>query len=407
MKSYREKLVVLVLVAGGLLMLLQSSLLQRARQALHPSWHTLKENTLSSTTDLAWSFYSDTEIIVPPKGNDELVVILDANGRFVAVNNISGEVIWEYTVSSGIGFPWSSNVFDLDDDLLITSLSNNTLLALDTLDGHEVWRSPLSSFRTTPDILIMDNVVIVTIFSTTSTEGYIAIYELEKGDLLWEKRLANRSYEHTFRCPYISEFIGTPAQMNSNTVCLTLFDRVEVIDASSVSEIKVVGSINQAFPSNDLPYYQAGIIYTNPNPNPRVQYYNLASNERGELPASCQTQRAAQPVTPHEGELLIANGCNELFILQSLNPQALPEWIFRSDADLAAPFVTTNGKNGFLLNSRAEIIEVNLSTGELLGILSTTPSKLQLGKLTNSLVSNALYLYAIMDGHTLFVLQTQ
>lgn len=407
MKNFREKLIVFVLIAGGIIVLLQTSLLQKALQTLFPVRHTLEANTLSSSVVLAWTYYSDNDIAVPPKGNDELVVVFDDNGRLTALDNTSGKTIWEYTVPSRTGHLWSNHVFDLDNEVLITSERDNGLLALDVTNGQEAWRTPLVAFRTTPDIVIVGSVVIVSIFSTRTTEGYVAIYKLEDGTLLWDKPLPNRAYEHTFKCPFISESLGLSTHNNSSTVCLSLFDQLQIIDTSEEAEIKVIGSINRAFPSNDIPYYQAGTIFTNPNPNPKVQSYDVVSDNVYELPADCLTERGAQPVSSNELKFLVANGCNEIYILNKGSLRATPEWILRSDNILASPFVTVNGESGFVLNDEAEIMEIDLSEGELIGKLVTAPSQLQIDHATNSLVPNPPYLYALMDGHTLFGLQTR
>lgn len=407
MDNFRQKLVIFVLIAGSILVLLQTSFPQKVRDTLFPIRHTLVDNTLSSSADLTWSYYSDNGIIVPPKGNDDLVVLLENDGHLTALGNSSGKVIWEYNIGSGIGYLWSNNVFDLDNNLLVTFERDNSLLALDVANGHTVWRASLPSLRTTPDIMIVGSVVVVSIFSTARTEGHITVYRLEDGNLLWDKRLPSRAYAHTFKCPFIAEFLGLMAHINSGTICLSLYNRLEVIDTYEESEIRVIGTINHAFPSNDTPFYQAGMVFTNPNPEPKVQFYNIAQARSYELPANCETAKAAHSVTSNGIDVLVANGCDELYILDTDSLLIRPSWVFNSDDAFVSPFVAVNRENGFVLNDQAEIVAVDLSNGEVIGKLSTTPSQLQRERLTNSLVVNPPYLYVVMDSHSLFGLQAR
>lgn len=403
MNNLRKKLTILILIVVIIIAALQNSFVQNILLRIFPIRHEFAANTLSSSMNLAWTYSSDHEIIAPPKANEELVILLD-KGYLTAFDNSSGNFIWEYPVSLKIGNLLSNNVFDVDENVVVIS-QDDGLLALDVSTGQELWNVSLPSFRTIPDILIMDTVVVVGIFSAISTEGYVAIHNLEDGSLLWHKSSPSRTYEHAFDCSNISEFLK-PAYKNNETVCISLWDHLEVVTITDEGAKEIV-QISHAFPSNDQPNYQASFIFTNPNPNPRVQYYDVISGKTESLFANCRTDRAAEEATFFKGNLLVANGCDEAFLLDLSNLEGTPDWTFQSQDTFVSPFVTINGRYGFVLTSRAEIVEIDLLNGELVGKLSTIPDQLRQGKLMDSLVSNPPFLYSLMDGYTLFVLREQ
>lgn len=405
MNNLRKKLTIFTLIGVLIIAVLQNSLVQNILLRTFPIRHELAANTLSPSIKLAWTYSSDHEIVVPPKANEELVIILDRRGYLTAFDNSSGNFIWEYPVGLKIGNLLSNNVFDADNNSVVISQDDGSLLALDVSTGRELWNVSLPSFRTIPDILIMDTVVVVSIFSVISTEGYVAIHNLEDGSLLWHKSLPNRSYEHVFDCSNISEFFEL-AYKNNETVCISLWEHLEVVAITDEGAKEIV-LISHAFPSNDQPNYQASFIFTNPSPNPKVQYYNVVSGKTESLPANCRADRAAEVVTFFEGNLLVANGCNEAFLLDLSNLEGTPDWIFQSEDTFVSPFVTINGRYGFVLTSRAEIVEIDLFNGELVGKLTTIPDQIRQGKLLNRLVSNPPFLYSLIDGYTLFVLREQ
>lgn len=404
MNNFRKKLTILILIVVIIIAALQNSFVQNILLRIFPIRHEFAANTLSSSMNLAWIYSSDHEIVAPPKANEELVILLDKRGYLTAFDNSSGNFIWEYPVSLKIGNLLSKNVFDVDENVVVIS-QDDGLLALDVSTRQELWNVSLPSFRTIPDILIMDTVVVVGIFSAISTEGYVAIHNIEDGSLLWHKSLPSRTYEHVFDCSNISEFLK-PAYKSNETVCISLWDHLEVVTITDEGAKEIV-LISHAFTSNDQPNYQASFIFTNPNPNPGVQYYDVTSGKTGSLFANCRAEKAAEAVTFFEGNLLVANGCNEAYLLDGSNLEETPEWIYQSQDTLVSPFFTTNGRYGFVMTNQAEIVEIDLLNGDLVGKLVTAPDHLRQGKLTNTLVSNPPFMYSVMDGYTLFVLQEQ
>lgn len=401
-QNQREKIVVSVFALAILYLVSQNVFVQTWLQRLMPVTHVLTSNTLP--VDLAWSYHSKEAIIVPPMTNSEIVV-LHGNNLLTALDNRTGQVKWEYDIDRETKVPWSRYVFDLNEDLLITSISNDHLLALDAKSGHEVWQTrPSSPTRTTPNIMIVDDVIVVSAFSREpTTEGYVASYRLSNGTLVWDKYLPSRSYEYTFRCPFIP--IGNNST-SEKTICLSLYNSLEVIEPApetSKNTYRLVSTLYHSLPSRDPPYFQDGVIFTNPSPGPSIHVFDVIQNKQFELPTNCSKKRVAQPVTAYSNLILIATGCDELYVLDIRHLEREPNWIYRSPDNLFSSFVTMDGKTGYVLNERGEIMAIDLSNGNLIGKFTTEPNRLERGQFVNSLSVSPPYLYAILNGNNLFV----
>lgn len=367
-------------------------------------FHTEVSNSLPIKA--IWTYNSNTPIKVPPQANNEIVVVLQTNGVLVALDNKTGEKRWAYDTGTNVGDPWSEAMFDLNDDLLITPKNNSELIILDAQNGQELWGGKLNIVaKTTLNLQIINDIVVVSTFSTKpTTEGYIAGYHLETMELIWEKYYPSRSFEWAFSCPHILN----DSDSGSYTVCVSLYNRLETIDFNPLLPANLPRITNNKawiLASYNTPYYQEGYIFSNPSPIPAIEVLETESNNQFALPEQCKEQRIPYPVQVYSELVLASTGCGELYTLNINSLPQPPQWVFQSPHFLRSSFVTLQGDIGYVLNEKAEVLGIDLDTGEVVGQFTTRPTSLEKTMLLNSLEVKPPYLFAFFNGHQLIVFE--
>ncbi len=385
------------IVIVGLLLSLSIPYLFQLTRLLSSGKHNPVNNSLP--LNLLWTYHSKNLIRVPPKGNNSLIVILRNDGVFIALDNETGNLRWEYDTQHSIGLPQSENVYDLDEDYLVTIVANEYLVVLNVQDGQEIWQTTLKSISNIiPEVLLLKDIVVVGTFSTSpTTEGYIVGYDLVEKGIIREVYLPSRAYDSVFKCPGIFD------DFSESTVCISHFNGVKIVDFAPTRATKIVNKHDWDLFSYAPPRYQDGFVFMNRPPEPSIQVMDTHLDEQFDLPTSCVKEQTPHPVTIYAQMVLVSTGCGELYTLDIYSLQNTPMWTFQSPYDLQSSFVTVSGDIGYVLTERAEIIGINLENGKVVGSFTTKPTRLNKGILLHSLSENSDYLYAFLDGHQLFV----
>lgn len=394
-------LTLLVLILCTCYSIVQQPLVQMELRKLVSVTYVPVNNTLPLT--LLWSYSSSESIKVPPVGNSQAVFLLLEPSLLTGLRNETGEVAWEHNTGARIRTVTApeGEAFDLNEELLVISVDNERLLALETATGNILWQAALSSkTHSTPAIELVGNLVIASAWANT-TEGYVSAYQASDGTFAWDLYWPPRTHQYTFSCPFIPLEQDTSAE----TICFALHEVFQVVDpiAQPVGPSRILLSRAVSLISRDAPYYRNGLIFTNPYATPANHVYDVIQDREFTLPANCSGSLIARAVTAYGDQILVANGCDELYILDINHLDARPMWIHQSPNRLLSSFVTLDGEIGYVLTEKAEILAIDLSNGSLFGKFETEPTHLDQGQFNNALVTNPPYLYALLNRKTLFV----
>ncbi|MDO3382654.1 outer membrane protein assembly factor BamB [Gilvimarinus algae] len=109
-----------------------------------------------------------------PAFDDELLYVVDYEGKLSAINRLSGKVVWrrdlDETIAGGVG---------LGADQLLLGTDEGELLALSQDDGTELWRTQLSS-----EIMSVpagDSAVV----AAQTLDGRLTVVNASSGEVLW------------------------------------------------------------------------------------------------------------------------------------------------------------------------------------------------------------------------------
>lgn len=371
-------------------------------QTYFPRYHEPHTNSLSS--ELIWSFEFRRPISMEPIANDSIVVVLQDGHTLTALDNLTGQAIWEFTLPERIDVGGKSrHVFDVNEAFVVSSVANQKIVALSTENGTEIWQTTLQfPVEYVPNINIIDDAVIV-VAPNVIKSGHIAIYQINDGSLVWEADLPPKRYSHSVECPTMPTDEGIIEQ----AICLVLDNKILIVNSDTslhptANRISEVNEPFQHYPGFES-FYKDGMIFTSPNPYRSVFVFDMVQNVEFSLPAHCNKQQGAQPARSVGEEVLIVNGCNEIYTVNIEQLDENPNWIFQSADDLATGMISLDGNSGYVLTEQGEILEISLSDGKEIGAFTTRPSRLRDDDLTNSLVANAPYFYVVMDKNTLFV----
>lgn len=370
------------------------------------------EDELESVLPLTylWSTDFDQPLMVTPKANQDLVVALRKDSSLIAFHNESGNVAWEYSIGEEIGHPSSESVFDLDQENLLISNGRDQLIALDVTTGQERWRKTMSSFATSsaPDITIINDIVIVSIFITELETGgnNIMAYDINSGDVLWTLSLPSRTYDHTFACPYLPTNNGS----KPDTVCISLSDRIVVIDPDPELRYheRIDKTVMTPVYSYNVPIYTHQHIFTNPSPKPANEFFSFETYRINTLPANCSVDLIAYPVTNADSDqVLVSNSCGELYVLPSMNPESDLAWVYKIESPPASSLVSTDGVIGYVLDMDGYITGINLENGETVGKAYLEKVEQIKRELWSTLTTKAPYVYTFLNGKHLRVFSSE
>lgn len=367
-----------------------------------PRYHEPRTNSLSS--ELIWSLEFRRPISMEPVANDSIVVVLQDGQTLTALDNLSGQVVWEFTTPERMDVGATSrHVFDVNEAFVIFSTANQELIALSSENGVKIWQTALQfPVDSTPNIRIINDAIIV-VAKNFINSGHVAIYQINDGSLIWEADFPPKSYAHSIECPSVPTNEGIIEQ----AICLVMSDKILIVNSDTslpptANRISEMNEPFQHYPGFES-FYKDGMIFTSPNPYRSVFVFDMFQSIEFPLPAHCTRKQRAQPARSVGEEILIVNGCNEIYTLNIEQLDESPNWIFESADDLATGMISLDGNSGYVLTDRGEILEISLSDGEEIGSFTTRPSRLKDDDLANSLVANAPYFYAVMDQNTLFV----
>lgn len=391
----------IVVVCFGIVMIIISTYWPRIK-TYFPRYHEPHTNSLSS--ELIWSLEFKRPISMEPIANDSIVVILQDGRTLTALDNLTGHTMWEFTLPERMDVGGKSrHVFDVNEAFVVSSVANQKIVALSTENGTEIWQATLQfPVEYVPNINIIDDAVIV-VAPNVIKSGHIAIYQINDGSLIWETDFPSIRYAHSVECPSVPTDEGIIEQ----AICLVMSDKILIVDSDTslpptANRISEVNEPFKHYPGFES-FYKDGMIFTSPNPYRSVFVFDMFQSVEFPLPAQCTRQQRAQPARSVGEEVLIVNGCNEIYTLNIQHLDKNPNWIFESADDLATGLISLDGNSGYVLTDEGEILEISLSDGKEIGAFTTRPSRLRDDDLTNSLVANAPYFYVVMDKTTLFV----
>lgn len=381
----------------------QTSCASLSQSAEFSGFQKFVSNTLP--VSFAWSYESVEPVRVPPRANHEVMVLLQTDGVFVALDIETGTVRWEYDTGRKIGWPFSDKPYDLNSEILITVTSSKFLTAIDAFTGRELWRIELNSISSVvPDVLLVDSVVVISSTSVEpTTRGYIAGYDLNTRALIFEKYYPSRSLGHSFRCP---DFYPQP-QSAEYTVCVSYYKHLDVIDFNpqlKSGAVRVQGQMAWEFATLDRPYFSDGYIFSVNSPDPAIQVIDVEQSDQFALPVGCETKKYHTQFKVM-GKYYWFQPAAMRFTPLPLIRLETPSWVFHSTDELRTPFVTLHGDVGYILSNQAEIIGVDLNTGTVVGRFTTYPTSLNEGRYLHSLASQDSYLYAFLNGRQIFVFE--
>jgi hypothetical protein len=356
----------------------------------------------TSQLTIEWSYFSETLIRLGPLVAEELVMIMDRYGVVTALDRASGEIVWRYESGHVVGYVSPDTpkwIFHDGRLLFVTGLDR--LVALDYMTGELIWETQLSmKLRYLPGMAVVDDIVVIGGWDE-DTYGYIGFYRLLDGQLVWHTQLSPKTYSSLFACPYTA--VPDPI---AETVCVLLHDDTLVLDGRSgaASTGSILFNRIPRLLSYNTPVYHDGIIFANPShvDMPYIDVYDTRSGERFPLPPVCERLISTYPVTIFENQLFVVSPCNVLHVTHLENLRGEPAWTYRSDHDVQSRFVTVDGRYGYFLNAKGEIIEIDLETGHEAGKIALEPDRIRSGQQGNELISFRPYLYALVDSHTLF-----
>lgn len=291
--------------------------------------------------------------------------------------------------------------------MLILSLENSTLLALNVQTGEKMWQTSLAtSLRDFPTIVIANDMVVIGAWDAR-TNGYLGGYRLHDGRLSWEMSFPPRNYRFLFDCSPIP----TQAGLLEHAVCVIPNDKILVLNITNEWPANLAqAQIEDIYePINTLttPVLADRFIFTNPSPDPAVNVYDTIQNSAFKLPASCSRETAAQPVTVFDSQVLVANGCNEVYAVNVVQLTEAPKWTFQSPEELQSSFVTVDGKVGYFLNEKGELIGIDLVTGNQVGKIDFSIGQLQTYYFFDALAVDGNRLYVVLNNREIFSFRSE
>ncbi len=348
---------------------------------------------------LMWSYQPEKAFNLVPAGNSKITVIGN-KGQLIALENETGALLWEYEAP---GFT-SPNIY-LDEVNIVGAFGqgNQTyLFKLDTLTGWEYWKVILPAELTrTPDILVIDNIVITA--KRSKGGSFIAGYDLQTGKQEWNvsSDLPSTGYSSMVTCS--PKYFGID-QPISEALCLIFHDQIFIINSENGFLLEQQSA---PFSLNHAPVFDRGKFFASTNVNkPIVQVFDVENNQRLSLPASCKAGRFASSVTVIDSKILVANGCDELYFVSANDLQVTPSWIYHSLNSISSQFVSLDGITGYVLENNAQLTGIDLTTGKAIGNIKTNSNtEMRNRNQINGLYLNPPYLYVVMDEGNLSVLK--
>ncbi len=356
--------------------------------------------------ELVWSQQLTEELLIPPVSNDEIFVAMDRNGVLTAFDSQAGTRLWQYDLGNRPGTA-SYSEMAIGKEVLILSLENSTLLALNVQTGEKIWQTSLATpLWDFPTIIIANDMVVIGAWDAR-TNGYLGGYRVHDGRLSWEISFPVRNYRFLFDCSPMP----TQESLLENAVCVVPNDKILVINITNEWPANLaqaqIEDIYEPISTLTTPVVADRFIFTNPSPDPAVNVFDTIQNSAFKLPASCSRETVAHPVTIFGNEVLVANGCNEVYVLNMDRLTEGPKWTFQSSEELQSSFVTIDGKVGYFLNKKGEIVGINLVTGNQVGKITFSNGQLQTYYFFDVLTVDGNRLYVVLNNREIFSFRSE
>ncbi len=84
-----------------------------------------------------------------------------------------------------------------------------------------------------------------------------------------------------------------------------------------------------------------------------------------------------------------------------------PRWLYQSPEEMYSSFVTLDGQTGYFLNEKAEIVGIDLLTGNRVGEIVLSSKYLQPGLYANYLFVDTGHIYAVLSNQDLLVFKNE
>lgn len=373
---------------------------QKIRFWLDPSpERTVEAN--ESPLKMLWEYYSEEPFSTPPLGDKNTVIIPVNNGEILAFESSSSEITWRYEITQ---FTSNSSYIALSENVVVSSSNNGPqteLFALDSLNGDERWNVPIAERLTqSPHVLVVDDFIIVAQRSMGGT--FVAGYEFLSGKQLWKTPsfFPLTGFTGMFNCSATYFDIGQLD--NSDLACILFGEDLYVVMPENGH---LFGHQFLPFsPYNNLTFENGLLFASSIAEKSTIQIFDVRTQAEIVVPIACRSENFAFPVFTFQDQLLVSNGCNELYVLRLGDLSSAPQWIYRSPRTVASSFVTLDGSIGYFLDESGFISAIDLETGKLVGGISISPNtEMHNRKHANGLFVLSNYLFVILDENNLFV----
>ena len=148
----------------------------------------------ASDGEVLWSTQLDSEILAPPKVSKGIIVVRCVNGYLYGLNEQTGSQVWlhEQIIPALTLRGTSSPV--IKDDIVLNAFDNGRLIANNLQTGQVLWQSSIAVPRGTTDLERMidadaDPVVVENTIYTVAFQGRLVAMQLGSGRTIWSREL--------------------------------------------------------------------------------------------------------------------------------------------------------------------------------------------------------------------------
>jgi outer membrane protein assembly factor BamB len=178
--------------------------------------------SISILGSLQWKAYVG-EVYSPPLILDNSVVIKTTNNKFIALNPIDGSELWIYQALSSPLSIRSWEELNHSDNIIYSGISSGKLIAIDSINGSLIWEVTFSQPRGNSELERSNDVTSKPILDANilyivASTGNISALSSRDGSILWSRPLSSfnglvTDSEHI----YVTHNSGTIYSLFKNT----------------------------------------------------------------------------------------------------------------------------------------------------------------------------------------------
>ena len=159
-----------------------------------------------------WRFESQGSLRTNPVVADGRVYVATGDSRLVALDEATGDVLWEHPFSTRV----TSSSLTIAHELVFVGTHDRTLHALDTTTGEQRW-----SYTTEGQIFGSATVAKGSVYFG-STDGHLYSLDARTGELLWSsrRRFSAQSVERITSSPTVNQGIAVVGSQDHNLYIL-------------------------------------------------------------------------------------------------------------------------------------------------------------------------------------------